>query len=286
MRRLLLLLLPLFFLCKPSIAFAGDVVINEFLVEPEAEQWVELYNKGATSFDISGWVIDDNGGIQAYDIPPGTTISSGEFRVFSSSYFNLNRASADRIRLLNGTNEEDSYSYPTGPGIQYTYGRIIDGTGSWGIFSSPTKGSSNNVSTPQSTPTTQPTATPTPSKTPTPTHTPTSTKSPTPTKAHPPTSTKKSEGLSLAKKDIPSVAPTSTLRPTEEDRDVPTAVLGEQTNALETPTITPTPTGEQETKILGISKNTISMIFVTLGSLFLLACAILVFFKVERNKNG
>ena len=277
--------LLLFFFSVESV-FAGDVVINEFLVDPEVDQWVELYNKGSSANDISGWKIDDSGGSQAYNIPQGSTINSGEFKVFSSSYFNLNRASADKIRLLNGTNEEDSYSYPSGPGTQNTYGRIIDGTGSWGIFTSSTKGSTNNASTPQPTPTTQTTVTPTPSKTPTPTKTPTPIKTPTPTKT--PTATKiptvtKTDAVTLAK-NTTSALKASTTNLTQEEREVPTAVLGDRATPTQIPTDFP-PTESKETKILGISKNTVSLVFVTLGSLFLLACAILVFFKMEKAKN-
>ena len=46
----------------PQKVLAADVVINEFLVDPDSSQWVELYNKGASPIDIGSWFIDDNGG--------------------------------------------------------------------------------------------------------------------------------------------------------------------------------------------------------------------------------
>ena len=166
----------LFFFLFPQKVFAGDVVINEFLVDPDVSQWVELYNKGTAPIDISGWFIDDSGGTQKYTIEQNTIIGQGEFKVFESGLFNLNRTTPDTIRLLNGSTIEDSYSYDTGPGPNNTYGRQTDGIGSFVVFTSPTKESSNNTSSPA--PTATPTSTPTPSPTSTPTPAPTSTPKP------------------------------------------------------------------------------------------------------------
>lgn len=283
-----LVFLSFFFLVRP--VFAGDVVINEFLVESESDQWVELYNKGSASIDIGGWIIDDNGGTRAFNISSGTTINPGEFKFFASDYYlNLNRISSDTVRLLHGATEEDSYQYPNSPGANRTYGRNPDGSGNWVIYSAHTKGLPNgnatvleNTPTPTLTPTNSPTATksPTPTKTPTPIKIPTPTKAPTATKI--PTVTK-TDAVTLAK-NTTSALKVSTTNPTQEKREVPTAVLGDRATPTQIRTDL-TPTESQEIKILGISKNTVSLVFVTLGSLFLLACAILVFFKMEKAKN-
>jgi hypothetical protein len=163
-------LLIIFLFVFKSPALAGDVVINEFLVNPDASQWVELYNIGASTVDIGGWFIDDDGGTQKFTIPAGTTIAPLEFKVFESGNFNLDWASGDTIKLLNGSSIEDSYTYDTGTEANKSYGRSSDGAGSWAIFDSPTKEASNNTSS--SAPT--PTPTPIPSPTNTPTATPTS----------------------------------------------------------------------------------------------------------------
>lgn len=158
----------LLFLFFPQKTFAGDVVINEFLLDPDVSQWVELYNKGTAPIDVSGWFIDDSGGTQKYTIEQNTVIGQGEFKVFESTLFNLNRVTPDTVKLLNGSSLQDSYSYETGPGENNTYGRQTDGIGSFVVFTSPTKGSANNSSSPLSTPTPTPTPTPSPTNTPQP----------------------------------------------------------------------------------------------------------------------
>lgn len=272
------------------LVFAGDIVINEFLVDPEASQWVELYNKGSASRDISGWFIDDSGRSQKFTIPSGTVINPLEYKIFESSLFNLNRSSADTIRLLNGSVEEDSYSYNNGPGENYTFGRDVDGAGSWVAFSFPTKGSANSSSTPLPTATIVPTATLTPTKTPSPTTPPTPTKTPTPIKTPTPTKIptpikEKSESTptSSSKAVLAANDKASSKTPTP-DRDVPTAVLGKKTEAV-TPTVfaTPSPILDKKTKVRG--SRGIHPFFIVIGSLLVLSCAILVFFRIGRSKN-
>src|SRR3989344_7505144 len=160
-----------FFILLPQKVLAGDVVINEFLVDPDSSQWVELYNKGTTPIDIGSWFIDDNGGSQKFTIPGGTLINPSEYKFFESFFLNLNRTTADTVQLLNDVSLEDSYSYTTGPGSNKSYGRDIDGVGGWAIFNNPTKGSTNNSSSPMPVPTSAPAPTPKPTPFPTPTPT-------------------------------------------------------------------------------------------------------------------
>ncbi|GAB4535999.1 MAG: hypothetical protein Fur0018_26510 [Anaerolineales bacterium] len=72
----------------------GDVVISEIMydpigAEPDTE-WVELYNPGSTSVDISGWVLTDDAAYPAgpitegyCTIPASTSIPAGGFLVVS-----------------------------------------------------------------------------------------------------------------------------------------------------------------------------------------------------------
>lgn len=164
----------------PIFAQDSDIVINEFLIQPTNQQWVELYNKGNDSVDISGWVIDDSetGSTAKYTIPASTSISSHEFKVFEDSHFDFNYASGDKARLLHGAIVIDSYDYTSGSGSGKTYGRSIDGGGMWVVFANPTKGSSNNNSIADPTAT----FTPPPSTLPTTTSKLTPTQKPSPTK--------------------------------------------------------------------------------------------------------
>ncbi len=53
-----------FFLIDVSSASPGDVVINEFMYDPEPPlaEFIELYNPTDYSFDLSGWTLNDNTG--------------------------------------------------------------------------------------------------------------------------------------------------------------------------------------------------------------------------------
>lgn len=59
----------------------GEVVISEIMYDPagreSATEWVELYNRGATTADVSGWYLDDEDLIKWGGIPAGTTIPAG-----------------------------------------------------------------------------------------------------------------------------------------------------------------------------------------------------------------
>jgi autotransporter-associated beta strand protein len=59
----------------------GDVVISEIMYDPagreSATEWVELYNRGTTTADVSGWYLDDEDLIKWGGIPAATTIPAG-----------------------------------------------------------------------------------------------------------------------------------------------------------------------------------------------------------------
>ncbi len=51
---------------SPSTFFPSDVVINEFLPNPEdgEKEWVELYNNTNQEIDLAGWVVEEGSGAQ------------------------------------------------------------------------------------------------------------------------------------------------------------------------------------------------------------------------------
>ncbi len=66
----------------------GGVVINEIMYNPSTAlgsdsdyEWVELYNDGGSSVDISGWTLSDNSSTQTIDA--GTTLESGAYIVLA-----------------------------------------------------------------------------------------------------------------------------------------------------------------------------------------------------------
>ncbi len=113
------------------------VLINEFLIEP-APQSVELINVGSESADISGWYVDDSAGTTYFTVPGGNLLLPNTCGLFSGN-FNLNKASADTVRLFDRTAPPtsfsarliDSFSYQMSSGSGISYFRLPDGSDNW-----------------------------------------------------------------------------------------------------------------------------------------------------------
>lgn len=116
------------FISLPTYA-EQSIFINEFLIDPQ--QQVELFNTGSEPLNISGWYIDDSGGTTYFTIPENTILYPNSCLVFTAD-FNLNKSSADTIRLFDTTAPPtntsshlvDSYSYTKSMGINISYLRI------------------------------------------------------------------------------------------------------------------------------------------------------------------
>lgn len=214
-------------------AFANetDITLNEFQVEPPGSlQWVEIYNKGDSSVDLSGWIIGDSAD---HNVSLLGIIGSHECTSFTSGSFHFNTVSNDGVRLKRGDVLIDSYDYEKSPGTGISFGRSPDGQGGWITFTIPTKDSLNSgggvcmAPTPTITSTPTPTPSPTevvaPTKTPTTTRVPTPTKTPTPTKSPTPTPAEVSKEVFSVKNDKTSsidedMYPTSVLQPTKKQQ--------------------------------------------------------------------
>jgi hypothetical protein len=153
----------------------NSILINEFVIDSQPQQ-VEILNTNSTDIDISGWYLDDSGGTTFATIPQNTILYPNSCYIYSGD-LNLNKSSADTVRLFNNTappttsNAQliDSYSYKSSPGTGIGFSRIPDGQINWtntnstiGYFNS--SGISCII-----TPTFTPTPTPTPTNTPSPT---------------------------------------------------------------------------------------------------------------------
>ena len=169
MKRLLIIiviLLNCYIVLNSRLAFAqSKILINEFLIDPQPQQ-VEILNTGMETTDISGWIIDDSGGATFYTIPQSSMLYPNSCLVFSGD-FNLNKTSADTVKLINNTELIDSFSYKSSSGSGISYFRLPDGENNW------TTGSANlgfyNSSREQAClfPTITPTEIPSPTITPT-----------------------------------------------------------------------------------------------------------------------
>ncbi len=141
--------------------------INEFMAdndtviedpdEPGAyEDWIEIYNAGATSVDLGGmYLTDDAGDPTQWQIPSGVTIGSGVYLIFwadddeeqgdTHTNFKLS-ADGEFIGLYesdgNGNVALDGLTF----GAQETdvsYGRCPDGGSTWSIITPASPGDSN-----------------------------------------------------------------------------------------------------------------------------------------------
>jgi hypothetical protein len=143
----------------------GDLVINEFMAsnnttvmdqDGEFEDWIELYNNGTSSIDLSGYYItDDDSDLTQWTLPDGTTIEPDGYLIIWAdddedqeglhANFKLS-ASGESVILVNvDTSIVDAIDYPEQT-TDISYARIPNGTGDF-QFMDPTFNSENSIST-------------------------------------------------------------------------------------------------------------------------------------------
>jgi hypothetical protein len=137
--------------CKPHV----DVVINE--VESSTSptgspDWVELYNRGADTADLSGYIFKDNDDSHAAVLPANTSLAPGAYLVLEElTAFPFGLGSADSARLFKpdasvpgGLTLVDTYSWTAHAST--TYARCPDGAPTFGTSTTTngTKGTTNS----------------------------------------------------------------------------------------------------------------------------------------------
>ncbi len=129
---------------------APAVVVNEVESSDAGGglDWVEFYNAGAETADLSGYRFQDNDpGHDFYVFADGFTLEPGEFFVVhgdTETEFPHGIGSSDSAILYapDGLTVVDSYSWTSHAAT--TYGRCPDGTGEFATTTAPTKGAANN----------------------------------------------------------------------------------------------------------------------------------------------
>ncbi|MGW9370249.1 lamin tail domain-containing protein [Streptomyces xanthophaeus] len=107
---------------------ADDVRINEVVTTGDVDDSVELFNKGTSTVDISGWILKDESNSSKYKIASGTTLAPGGFRAFDvHGSFGLGSADKARLFLPDGSTPVDSFSWSAHSGPSWS--RCADGTG-------------------------------------------------------------------------------------------------------------------------------------------------------------
>ena len=132
--------------------YQPQIVINEVESNDDETDWVEIYNVGTTTVDLSGWYLYDDDPVgHAADITPvvdGTVLNPGEFYVFDQNkHFTFGLGKADQVTIFN----KDGVSiaeYAWEAHANGVYARIPDGTGEFIEFPTSTKGKANIVTNP------------------------------------------------------------------------------------------------------------------------------------------
>ena len=143
----------------------GDVVINEFMAsnsstvtdqDGEYDDWIEIYNKGTQTIDITGYHLsDDADSLDIYTFPAGTTIPANSYVVVWADK-DLTQAGFHTDFKLGASGETiylsdvsmtilDEITYPTQT-TDISYGRYPNGTGPYQVMY-PTFGATNSSST-------------------------------------------------------------------------------------------------------------------------------------------
>lgn len=148
----------------------AQVVINEYCtanysdwnIGGENEDWVELYNPGASAFNVGGyWLSDNSADPQKWSFPAGTNVPAGGYLIvllsgtgdFDPNYlgylntnFKVTQTGGEQIVFSNASGSVlESYDFNTIEPLQanQSYGRSTNGAVDWKIFSNPSEGASN-----------------------------------------------------------------------------------------------------------------------------------------------
>ena len=118
------------------------------------KDWVELYNTGSSSVDLSGYFITDDKDVpRKWQIPSGQSIAAKGFALIycdgedvtgkaMHTNFRLS-ADGDKLYLYSPTMLLVDTVFIGKVETDYTYGRKIDGTGAWAALSKPTPKAAN-----------------------------------------------------------------------------------------------------------------------------------------------
>lgn len=92
---------------EPDIIYSHDILISELYPSPDSkngeEEWIEIYNFGSTSIELTDWIIEDSS--NKYTFNEGILIDSGEYLVVESELSITLNNSGEEIYLLDPNGE-------------------------------------------------------------------------------------------------------------------------------------------------------------------------------------
>lgn len=155
-----------FFVSMMAGTSQSQVVINEYSCSNmngpndafgEKEDWVELYNSGATAYDLSGFFLSDNdNNLTKWEIPAGVSVPANGFTMIYFSGrglingtqihpdFRLTQTKNEHIILTSSSgNVIDSLMIVKMTQKDHSYGRTTNGAATWSLFTTPTPNANN-----------------------------------------------------------------------------------------------------------------------------------------------
>lgn len=149
-----------------SASIQAQVVINEYSCSNAngptdafglREDWVELYNSGASAYDLSGLFLSDNpNNLQKFEIPAGASVPAGGYTLIFFSgrgilsgtqihpSFTLTQTKNETIILTSSSGAViDSITMTKMTQKDHSYGRTTNGAASWSLFTTPTPNAAN-----------------------------------------------------------------------------------------------------------------------------------------------
>ena len=115
-----------------AVAASGGIVVNEMELNPPqgGADWVELFNSGNQSVDISGWTatITDGGWVGKMTVPKGTIIPAKGFYVADgSTLWNHNNGGFATLYSDSGEKVDEAPYRSDSLNNDFTWGRHPDG---------------------------------------------------------------------------------------------------------------------------------------------------------------
>ncbi len=122
----------------------------------EYEDWIELYNNSANTVNLTGYYLSDKiSNITKWKFPSGNITPGGYLIIYASgkdivtgnyyhTNFKLTQTQNEKIILTNQTGQIIDSITIIPSQKNHSRGRITDGANTWGIFKSPSPGTSNN----------------------------------------------------------------------------------------------------------------------------------------------
>lgn len=158
-----------FIVLAAIIPLKAQVVINEFSAANlssytdnfgEYEDWIELYNAGASMVNLDGYYLSDKfDNPTKWQLPSVNIAANGYLVVFASkrditvgptlhTNFNITQTAVDETIVLADPSGTiiDFYQILTPNKQGHSTGRITNGASTWGVFTAPTPNAANNNS--------------------------------------------------------------------------------------------------------------------------------------------